>query len=209
MDNQNNQYVLCPGCHNYEFRNMPQCRRCGYVFNNQMRPQQQYYPSYQQQSAFKSIMTNDVSNIYVEVMNPHISGLIGMILALVGLIGSAISVFMPFITASAFGVSQSKPLFGNSSDAYAILFFCVADIIVVLCKCKTYGIDTILSGVFLLFIAIYHYLNTTENINEIDEYSVIAKVGAGNYMLIICGALVIIGGIVLCVAWYNKKHCNK
>lgn len=47
MDNQinqnvQNQYVICPNCKNYEFANMPQCRRCGYVFYPQMAHQQPF-----------------------------------------------------------------------------------------------------------------------------------------------------------------------
>lgn len=33
-----NQYVLCPGCRNYEYSNQPNCRRCGYVFPIQYAP---------------------------------------------------------------------------------------------------------------------------------------------------------------------------
>ena len=42
MDNQNNQYVLCPKCHNYEYKSMPSCRRCGYVFYAPQPNYQQY-----------------------------------------------------------------------------------------------------------------------------------------------------------------------
>lgn len=200
---QNQQLILCPNCRNYEYANIPQCRRCGYVFNNQF--QQQYYPNFQRQGVFKNVAINN-NSASVEVMDPNISGLIGTILVLIGLIGSAIAVFMPFITANTFGISQSEPLFGNSIDSYFILLICIFNAIFVICKFKTYIINTFLSGGFLLFLGIFHYINTSSNIEEIDEYYVIAKVGSGNYMLIIGSALVIVGSIVFCATKYNKKH---
>lgn len=181
---QKKNYVLCPGCNNYEFNDQPKCRRCGYVFVNQYQMQYNPYPTqnYGEQN----------------------TNLIGIILSLIGLIGCMISVFLPAISVSLLGYKESVTLFGNTSDAYIILVLCVINIITILCKCKTHGLDAVAVGIVNLFIAIAQITSIKNNMNE-SEFGSFASIGVGIYVLIICSLLIIAGGITLYVMQKKSK----
>lgn len=188
---QKKNYVLCPGCKNYEYRNMPKCRRCGYVFIPQQQIQYQYPLGYEQPRQYQQIY-----------MDPFI---FGIIISVIGFVSCIISVFLPYVKISAFGYEESINLFDNSFDAYIILLICVIGSIVCLCKCKTFTVDALISGIVLLAFSIYHINNATEKIDGLGEYSGFTKVGSGLYLFVIGSIVVTIGGIALCITNNNKK----
>lgn len=233
MKNKNYNYVLCPGCQNYEYNDEPKCRRCGYVLikpqqnmqinTNQKSYQQQvqqqvsthqtqsYQPQYNQQyfqrNIPQSVQTQNINqqqyypqyNMQYQNINENYINIIATFLALIGLLIAIISVFLPFITFDMYGTDKSKNLFDNSSDAYIILIVSIANIIVLLCKTQTYKIDTVASGILIIFFAIFHAIDIKNKINNMNEYSQFVKVGTGCYLLLISGILVLIGGIILIV----------
>mgnify|MGYP003300429727 CR=1 FL=1 len=214
MDN-NIQFITCPNCGKTVNATHSSCWNCGMIYHQQavQQPQQVYYqqqPGYNPQNSQQYTATTMYQpQANVEIISPTVNNIIGMIIALLGLIGCMISVFLPFMSANGFGYSDSKNLFDNSVDAFIILFLCIIDIIVVLCRCKTYGIDTIVSGFILLYFGGFHFVDIRKKISSIGYYGSIVKVGAGVYVLIICSILVIAGGFTLFAAQYNKKKFGR
>lgn len=204
MDN-NMQFRTCPNCGKQVNVTHPSCWSCGMTFYNQpvQQPQQMYYQqpqyNYNQQMQYQY-----TPQFYQQPqINPN---LIGNIISLVGLCLCLVAVFLPYISVNVLGYSQAPNMFEmTSSDAYIILGICVINAIVLICRCKKFGIDTLVSGAILLFFAIFHANNVSSKIDELGEYSGFAKTGSGLYLLVIGALLVLIGGIVLCVMRVKNK----
>ena len=182
---QRKNYVLCPSCNNYEFTNQPRCRRCGYVFNRQNFAY-----------SFSQAQLHDIQN----------SNTIGIIIAILGVLGSIISVFLPYITVDAFGYADSVNMFENSIDAYVIIFISVLAFIVVVSKCATYEIDTLVVGIINLFFSIYHLAAISDKKASLGELRYFTKTGIGVYLLLISSILIFIAGIILLVSKNNRKN---
>lgn len=185
MDN-GMRFRTCPNCRQQVNVNLPTCWNCGTSF---------YQPQYvytQNQFQYAQPQSNNMDNI-------------GMIVALIGLIMSAISVFLPYVSVNVFGYSQSENLFNNTSDAYIILALCVIDAIVLICRCRTFGIDTLVCSIILALLGIIHMSNMQDGINDMGDYSGFAKLEVGAYLLIIGALITFIGGISLCVNQANKR----
>ena len=201
-----NNLILCPNCKNYEYKGYQNCRRCGYFIGYNQG--QNLYNNTSNLSNFQNNTRYQQSST-IQVINPSANNIIGTILTLLGLIGCMISVFLPFLSMSAFGYTDSQNLFDNSSDAYIILFLCLLDLIIVLCKCKTHGLDTIIVGIIMLSFSGFHFMDLKEKITQMGDYSSIVKLGSGIYVLIICSILVIAGGFTLFASQRSSKKINK
>lgn len=188
--NNNMQFRICPNCGRQVNVAHPSCWSCGMALYQQPMPQMYYQQQYQfQQFHNKNIKVLDI---------------IGMVVSLIGFVMSIIAVFLPYISIDVFGYSQKASVVETTNDTYIILGLCAIGIIVVACRCKTYGIDTMLISVILIFITFFHINNIKTKLDEI-EYSGFVKIGSGIYLLLISGIIILIGGIILCVA-HSKKN---
>lgn len=219
MDNM--EYRVCPKCGIPLSMADVSCRNCGTVFyqehqpstqnyNQQTQHYQQYsqYPNqhYQQQRC-TSQYQQPIPQQYIERNGIYINNhTISTILSMVGLLLCIISVFLPYVSISALGYSETVSILDSTSDSFIILAICVVDAIVILCRCKTYGIDTIVTSIILAIISYIHIQHVQTKIDGLGEYSSLAKMGSGLYVLTIGALCMLIGGITLYK--YHKEMGN-
>lgn len=189
----NMQFRTCPNCGKTVNANHSTCWNCKMVFYQQ--PTQQTY--YQQPQYIQP-------NFRTQYNDGRVLNIVGMVIALVGFGLSLIALFLPYVSVNVFGYSQSESVIASTTDSYIIIGLCAIGIIIVACRCKTYGIDTMILSVFILFLTFFHIDNVTTKMDEI-EYSGFVKVGSGLYILLISGIIVLIGGIMLCVSHSKLK----
>ena len=84
MDNQSNNYIACPNCRNQVPYGSVCCNVCGYRFQYQMQPQQQYP---QQNTKRKDSPLSIVAGIFslLGILSYFIFAIIGLIIAIVDL----------------------------------------------------------------------------------------------------------------------------
>lgn len=223
--NMNNNYKICYNCKQYCNINDTTCRYCGTKFA-QPRPQfqtevqsqsQGFYRNQQQQQYFQKMQQRQQyrpqtqqQQYYYPQNNPTPDAkkysMSGFILSIVGLIGSMLSVFLPYVELTGLGYKDSTIMFGNTTDSYIILVFAFLSLVFLLCKCKTYTIDVMLSGLLFVILGIYHYQYCSSQIVQSDDYSsTLVHVGFGLYLLLFSGILTLIGGITLFVYKRNNE----
>lgn len=117
----------------------------------------------------------------------------GMIFSAIGSVLYAVSVFLPYISISAFGFKQTTSLYDNvPNDCYVIFVLALISLIIAL-KGSITGM--IFSGAVSAIFGIMRNKATMDAYIG-TEYENFVTPDIGYYMLIISAALIIIGGIV-------------
>ncbi len=159
--------------------------------NSQVNPQQQEINQLRQHIQHQQRQIEQMNNSSNNAL--YYSGLITGILAGIFVL---ISVFLPFITASAFGISQSASL-SQKSMMYVVLavVFCL---VIIVNSVSMHGTANIVVGIILLVAAFYMQSQVTANLEDSDIAG-LTQMGIGFYTLIISSVITIVSGILLVI----------
>ena len=115
-----------------------------------------------------------------------------------------ISVFLPFLTVSLFGYSESMSLFKDGEDGVIFLITAIVIIALSMLRVNTLNIVlTLIQGIF----AIYETMSAKD---ELSDYGSMVQYGAGFYLLLIGGIVAFVGAIIGLVLHINaKKSLNQ
>ena len=110
-----------------------------------------------------------------------------------------ISVFLPFLTVSLFGYSESMSLFKDGEDGVIFLITAIVIIALSMLRVNTLNIVlTLIQGIF----AIYETMSAKD---ELSDYGSMVQYGAGFYLLLIGGIVAFVGAIIGLVLHINAK----
>ena len=112
-----------------------------------------------------------------------------------------ISVFLPFLTVSLFGFSESMSLFKDGDDG--IIFLVTAIVIIALSMLRVNTLNIILTLIQGIF-AIYETVSAKSELSDYDFGSMV-QYGAGFYLLLIGGIVAFVGAIIGLVLHINAK----
>ena len=110
-----------------------------------------------------------------------------------------ISVFLPFLTVSLFGFSESMSLFKDGDDG--IIFLVTAIVIIALSMLRVNTLNiilTLIQGIFTIY-------ETVSAKSELSDYGSMVQYGAGFYLLLIGGIVAFAGAITGLVLHINAK----
>lgn len=110
-----------------------------------------------------------------------------------------ISVFLPFLTVSLFGYSESMSLFKDGEDG--VIFLITAIVIIALSMLRVNTLNIILTLIQGIF-AIYETMSAK---SELSDYGSMVQYGAGFYLLLIGGIVAFVGAIIGLVLHINAK----
>ena len=115
-----------------------------------------------------------------------------------------ISVFLPFLTVSLFGYSESMSLFKDGEDGVIFLITAIVVFALSMLRVNTLNIVlTLIQGIF----AIYETMSAKD---ELSDYGSMVQYGAGFYLLLIGGIVAFVGAIIGLVLHINaKKSLNQ
>ena len=110
-----------------------------------------------------------------------------------------ISVFLPFLTVSLFGYSESMSLFKDGEDGVIFLIMAIMIIALSMLRVNTLNIIlTLIQGIF----AVYETMSAKD---ELSDYGSMVQYGAGFYLLLIGGIVAFVGAIIGLVLHINAK----
>lgn len=112
-----------------------------------------------------------------------------------------ISVFLPFLTVSLFGYSESMSLFKDGEDG--VIFLITAIVIIALSMLRVNTLNIILTLIQGIF-AIYETMSAKSELSDYDFGSMV-QYGAGFYLLLIGGIVAFVGAIIGLVLHINAK----
>lgn len=112
-----------------------------------------------------------------------------------------ISVFLPFLTVSLFGYSESMTLFKDGEDG--VIFLITAIVIIALSMLRVNTLNIILTLIQGIF-AIYETMSAKSELSDYDFGSMV-QYGAGFYLLLIGGIVAFVGAIIGLVLHINAK----
>lgn len=197
----------CPTCGATLTDGTTTCPTCGASISqpadfNQMQYQQpqanynqQPYQQYQQPQANFNQMpyANSAGAGFKRKFNAgHFAVMGGSLLCL-------ISVFLPFLTVSLFGYSESMSLFKDGEDG--VIFLITAIVIIALSMLRVNTLNIILTLIQGIF-AIYETMSAK---SELSDYGSMVQYGAGFYLLLIGGIVAFVGAIIGLVLHINAK----
>lgn len=110
-----------------------------------------------------------------------------------------ISVFLPFLSVSLFGYSESMSLFKDGEDG--VIFLITAIVIIALSMLRVNTLNIILTLIQGIF-AIYETMSAK---SELSDYGSMVQYGAGFYLLLIGGIVALVGAIIGLVLHINAK----
>lgn len=110
-----------------------------------------------------------------------------------------ISVFLPFLTVSLFGYSESMTLFKDGEDG--VIFLITAIVIFALSMLRVNTLNIILTLIQGIF-AVYETMSAKD---ELSDYGSMVQYGAGFYLLLIGGIVAFVGAIIGLVLHINAK----
>lgn len=110
-----------------------------------------------------------------------------------------ISVFLPFLSVSLFGYSESMSLFKDGEDG--VIFLITAIVIIALSMLRVNTLNIILTLIQGIF-AIYETMSAK---SELSDYGSMVQYGAGFYLLLIGGIVAFVGAIIGLVLHINAK----
>ena len=110
-----------------------------------------------------------------------------------------ISVFLPFLSVSLFGYSDSMTLFKDGEDG--VIFLITAIVIIALSMLRVNTLNIILTLIQGIF-AIYETMSAK---SELSDYGSMVQYGAGFYLLLIGGIVAFVGAIIGLVLHINAK----
>lgn len=110
-----------------------------------------------------------------------------------------ISVFLPFLTVSLFGYSESMALFKDGKDG--VIFLITAIVIFALSMLRVNTLNIILTLIQGIF-AVYETMSAKD---ELSDYGSMVQYGAGFYLLLIGGIVAFVGAIIGLVLHINAK----
>lgn len=110
-----------------------------------------------------------------------------------------ISVFLPFLTVSLFGYSESMALFKDGEDG--VIFLITAIVIFALSMLRVNTLNIILTLIQGIF-AVYETMSAKD---EPSVYGSMVQYGAGFYLLLIGGIVAFVGAIIGLVLHINAK----
>lgn len=113
-----------------------------------------------------------------------------------------ISVFLPFLTVSLFGYSESMSLFKDGEDG--VIFLITAIVIIALSMLRVNTLNIILTLIQGIF-AIYETMSAK---SELSDYGSMVQYGAGFYLLLIGGIVALVGAIIGLVLHINAKKAS-
>lgn len=110
-----------------------------------------------------------------------------------------ISVFLPFLTVSLFGYSESMSLFKDGEDGVIFLITAIVVFALSMLRVNTLNIIlTLIQGIF----AVYETMSAKD---ELSDYGSMVQYGAGFYLLLIGGIVAFVGAIIGLVLHINAK----
>lgn len=110
-----------------------------------------------------------------------------------------ISVFLPFLTVSLFGYSESMSLFKDGEDGVIFLITAIVVFALSMLRVNTLNIIlTLIQGIF----AVYETMSAKD---ELSDYGSMVQYGAGFYLLLIGGIVAFVGAITGLVLHINAK----
>ena len=110
-----------------------------------------------------------------------------------------ISVFLPFLTFSLFGYSESMSLFKDGEDGVIFLITAIVVFALSMLRVNTLNIIlTLIQGIF----AVYETMSAKD---ELSDYGSMVQYGAGFYLLLIGGIVAFVGAIIGLVLHINAK----
>lgn len=110
-----------------------------------------------------------------------------------------ISVFLPFLTVSIFGYSESMTLFKDGEDGVIFLITAIVVFALSMLRVNTLNIIlTLIQGIF----AVYETMSAND---ELSDYGSMFQYGAGFYLLLIGGIVAFVGAIIGLVLHINAK----
>ena len=110
-----------------------------------------------------------------------------------------ISVFLPFLTVSLFGYSESMSLFKDGEDGVIFLITAIVVFALSMLRVNTLNIIlTLIQGIF----AVYETMSAKD---ELSDYGSMVQYGAGFYLLLIGGIGAFVGAIIGLVLHINAK----
>ena len=110
-----------------------------------------------------------------------------------------ISVFLPFLTVSIFGYSESMTLFKDGEDGVIFLITAIVVFALSMLRVNTLNIIlTLIQGIF----AVYETMSAKD---ELSDYGSMVQYGAGFYLLLIGGIVAFVGAIIGLVLHINAK----
>ena len=110
-----------------------------------------------------------------------------------------ISVFLPFLTVSLFGYSESMALFKDGEDG--VIFLITAIVIFALSMLRVNTLNIILTLIQGIF-AVYETMSAKD---ELSDYGSMVQYGACFYLLLIGGIVAFVGAIIGLVLHINAK----
>lgn len=110
-----------------------------------------------------------------------------------------ISVFLPFLTVSLFGYSESMALFKDGKDG--VIFLITAIVIFALSMLRVNTLNIILTLIQGIF-AVYETMSAKD---KLSDYGSMVQYGAGFYLLLIGGIVAFVGAIIGLVLHINAK----
>ena len=113
-----------------------------------------------------------------------------------------ISVFLPFLSVSLFGYSESMSLFKDGEDG--VIFLITAIVIIALSMLRVNTLNIILTLIQGIF-AIYETMSAK---SELSDYGSMVQYGAGFYLLLIGGIVALVGAIIGLVLHINAKKAS-
>ena len=207
--------MVCPNCANQAPDNAVRCEVCGYPLNANIRPVRPRY--IQEQQNHQVIQNNQILqqqqqinqlNQYIQYQQQQINQMqsdSGKILFISGLVVGILSgvlillsPFLPYITAEAYGFSNSFTL--NDISNYYIFVVIALCVGLVIDSIFRHGISNIAVGLIIFGVSIYRY-NVYLDFCAENDLSGIAHLSIGYYMIIISAICAIASGILLVV--YN------
>lgn len=210
----NMQFRQCPNCGSSVNVNLPSCWSCGMIFYQQptQQPQPMYYQqpqyNYNQQMQYQQTLYQQAPqyNYAVPIHKPINAELIGMFVALIGIILTIISMFLPYVSANILGYKEVVSIFDSTNDSYIILIVCLIDAFILLLRKNTYGIDTFATGGLSLFFVLFHLNHINTKIADAGEYTNFIHIGTGIYLWLVSTLLIFGGGITLWKSQKDKKN---
>lgn len=110
-----------------------------------------------------------------------------------------ISVFLPFLTVSLFGYSESMSLFKDGEDGVIFLITAIVVFALSMLRVNTLNIIlTLIQGIF----AVYETMSAKD---ELSDYGSMVQYGAGFYLLLIGGIVAFVGAIIGLALHINAK----
>lgn len=171
--------------------------------------QQPYNPQYQQAQPYQQSYTPQYQQPYAPqtrqlapVNENNNLRTIALVLGILGVLLAGVSIFIPFFTVSAYGLSKSVAL-SSGRDGFIVAGLAAVTLIIVIFARKTRGIGHLVFGTLLGVVAFIDGINNKSKLDTMG-YGSLVNYGIGFYVLLGAAIMILASGVLLLVA-KNKE----